>query len=120
MAKSGNAALQQFAAKRGNVPALKIGLGVLLILIFLLALMLQVQTSEAFLLNSSAVGLSANWAILKQPFELAQGVLSLQYGKSRDVGMGHREYLSRLCSGRSLHSPLARPVYHGGVWPGHV
>ena len=56
MAKNGNAALQQFAAKRGNVPALKIGLGVQLTLIFLLALMLQVQTSEAFLLNSSAVG----------------------------------------------------------------
>ena len=88
MAKSGNAALQQFAAKRGNVPALKIGLGVLLILIFLLALMLQVQTSEAFLLNSSAVGLSANWAILKQPFELAQGILSLNMAKAVMWGWG--------------------------------
>ena len=76
MAKNGSAALQQFAAKRGNVPALKIGVGVILLLFFLLALMLQIQTSEAFILNSTAVGLSA------------QGTLSLNMAKAVMWGWG--------------------------------
>ena len=88
MAKNGGAALQNFAAKRGNVPALKIGVGVILLLFFLLALMLQIQTSEAFILNSTAVGLSANWAILRQPIELAQGTLSLNMAKAVMWGWG--------------------------------
>jgi hypothetical protein len=75
-------------ARRGNIPILKLALGVVLVLFFLLALMLQIQTSEAFILNGQAVGLSANWAVLRQPFELAQGTLSLNMAKAVMWGWG--------------------------------
>lgn len=81
-------AVGTIAARRGNVPALKIVVGVALLLLFLLALMLQIQTSEAFILNGQAVGLSANWAILQQPFQLAQGSLSLNMAKAVMWGWG--------------------------------
>jgi hypothetical protein len=72
----------------GGAPILRLVLGAILILMFLLATMLQIQTSEAFILNGQAVGLSANWAILKQPFELAQGALSLNMAKAVMWGWG--------------------------------
>jgi hypothetical protein len=72
----------------GGAPILRLVLGAILILMFLLATMLQIQTSEAFILNGQAVGLSANWAILKQPFELAQGTLSLSMAKAVMWGWG--------------------------------
>jgi hypothetical protein len=75
-------------ARRGNIPILKLALGVVLVLFFLLALMLQIQTSEAFILNGKAVGLSANWAVLKQPFALAQGTLTLDMAKAVMWGWG--------------------------------
>ncbi len=67
MAKQ-NAQAATPASTQSGAPILKLILGVILILMFLLATMLQIQTSEAFILNGQAVGLSANWAILKQPF----------------------------------------------------
>ena len=76
------------AARRSNVPILKLVLGVVLVLFFLLALMLQIQTSEAFILNGQAVGLAANWGILRQPIELAQGNLSLNMAKAVMWGWG--------------------------------
>ncbi len=85
MAKSVQAAAP---ARRGNVPILKLLLGVVLVLFFLLALMLQIQTSEAFILNGQAVGLAANWGVLRQPFELAQGELSLNMAKAVMWGWG--------------------------------
>ncbi len=76
------------ASTQSGAPILKLILGVILILMFLLATMLQIQTSEAFILNGQAVGLSANWAILKQPFQLAQGTLSLDMAKAVMWGWG--------------------------------
>jgi hypothetical protein len=76
------------ASTQSGAPILKLILGVVLILMFLLATMLQIQTSEAFILNGQAVGLSANWAILKQPFQLAQGTLSLDMAKAVMWGWG--------------------------------
>jgi hypothetical protein len=76
------------ASTQSGAPILKLILGVVLILMFLLATMLQIQTSEAFILNGQAVGLSANWAILKQPFQLAQGSLSLDMAKAVMWGWG--------------------------------
>jgi hypothetical protein len=76
------------ASTQSGAPILKLILGVILILMFLLATMLQIQTSEAFILNGKAVGLAANWAILRQPFELAQGTLSLDMAKAVMWGWG--------------------------------
>ena len=87
MAKQ-NAQAATPAYTQSGAPILKLILGVILILMFLLATMLQIQTSEAFILNGQAVGLSANWAILKQPFQLAQGTLSLDMAKAVMWGWG--------------------------------
>ena len=87
MAKQ-NAQAVPSASTQSGAPILKLILGVVLILMFLLATMLQIQTSEAFILNGQAVGLSANWAILKQPFQLAQGTLSLDMAKAVMWGWG--------------------------------
>src|SRR5258708_33544745 len=76
------------AANRGNIPILKLLLGVVLVGFFLLALMLQIQTSEAFILNGPAVSLAPNWGILKQPVELAQGSLTTDMAKAAMWGWG--------------------------------
>lgn len=76
------------AANRGNIPILKLVLGVVLIAFFLLALMLQIQTSEAFILNGPAISLAPNWGILKQPVELIQGSLTTNMAKAVMWGWG--------------------------------
>ncbi len=82
-------AVNYVAANRGNVPVLKLLLGVILIVFFLLATLLQIQTSEAFILNGSAVSvLAPNWGILKQPVELAQGGLTTDMAKAVMWGWG--------------------------------
>ncbi len=81
-------AVNSLAANRGNVPILRLVLGVLLIGFFLLALMLQVQTSEAFLLNGSPVTLAANWGVLQQPVVLIQGQLPIDMAKAVMWGWG--------------------------------
>jgi len=91
----------------GGAPILRLVLGAILILMFLLATMLQIQTSEAFILNGQAVGLSANWAILKQPFELAQGTLSLSMAKAVMWGWGiELVYLVCVIGEVSVHGRL--------------
>ncbi len=81
-------AVNSLAANRGNVPILRLALGVLLIGFFLLALMLQVQTSEAFILNGSPVTLAANWGVLQQPVALIQGQLPIDMAKAVMWGWG--------------------------------
>ncbi len=76
------------AQNRGNVPFLRIVLGVLLIVFFLLALMLQIQTSEAFILHGNAVTLAADWGVLRQPWDLAHGTLPLDQAKAVMWGWG--------------------------------
>ncbi len=76
------------ARHRGNVPVLKLILGLVLVAFFLLALLLQIQTSEAFILNSSSVSLSPNWGVLSQPFALVQGQLPVTLAKAVMWGWG--------------------------------
>lgn len=76
------------AANRGNVPALKLVLGLVLVGFFLLALLLQVQTSEAFILNGATVGLAPNWGILSQPYALALGMLPTNVAMAAMWGWG--------------------------------
>ena len=113
MAKSTPAAAP---ASRGNVPILKLALGVILVLFFVLALMLQIQTSEAFILNGQAVGLSANWAILKQPFVLAQGNLPLDMAKAVMWGWGiELIYLVCVVGEVAIHGRLSGLFKTGAV-----
>lgn len=76
------------ANNRGNVPLLRLLLGVLLIVFFLLALMLQIQTSEAFLLGNAPVTLAADWGILRQPYDLVRGMLPISVAKAVMWGWG--------------------------------
>ena len=80
--------MNDVAANRGNIPILKLLLGAVLIAFFLLALMLQIQTSEAFILSGPAVGLAPNWGILQQPVELVQGGLKTDMAKAVMWGWG--------------------------------
>jgi hypothetical protein len=80
--------MTHLAQNRGNVPALKGVLGVLLLGFFLLALMLQVQTSEAFILNGTAVKLAANWGVLHQPIDLIAGNMDINTAKAVMWGYG--------------------------------
>jgi len=82
-------AAHHVASNRGNVPILRLALGVLLLGFFVLALMMDVQTSEAFILNGGKVAVQAlNWAILRQPFDLAEGNLTIDVAKAAMWGWG--------------------------------
>jgi hypothetical protein len=81
-------AMTDLAHNRGNVPALKGLLGVVLIGFWLLALMLQIQTSEAFILASSQVSFAPDWGILRQPIALLHGELSMNMAKAVMWGWG--------------------------------
>lgn len=81
-------AVSYVAANRGNVPALRLVLGVVLVGFFLLALLLQIQTSEAFLLKGTPVTLAPNWGILSQPMTLAQGQLPMTMAQAVMWGWG--------------------------------
>ena len=76
------------AANRGNVPALRLVLGVVLVGFFLLALLLQIQTSEAFILSGTPVALAPNWGILSQPYDLVHGTLPITLAKAVMWGWG--------------------------------
>lgn len=88
MARTAAGAVSYVAAHRGNVPALRLVLGVILVGFFLLALLLQIQTSEAFILNGSQVSLAPNWGILSQPYDLARGTLPISVAMAAMWGWG--------------------------------
>ncbi len=100
-------ALHSVASSRGDVPILRLLLGVLLTGFFVLALMLQVQTSEAFILNGSQVNFAANWGILRQPIDLVQGRLSMEMAKAVMWGWGiELVYLVCVIGEVSVHGRL--------------
>ena len=104
------------AANRGDVPLLRLLLGLVLIAFFLLALMLQIQTSEAFILNGSTVSLSANWAILRQPWDLLHGVLPVEMGKAVMWGWGiELVYLVCVVGEVAVHGRLNRVFKTGAL-----
>jgi len=81
-------AASHLAHQRGDVPLLRLVLGVILIAFFLLALMLQIQTSEAFLLGGAPVGLAPDWGTLRQPLDLVRGLLPMDLSKAVIWGWG--------------------------------
>src|SRR4051812_43870550 len=102
-------AARYVAQHRGNVPVLRLALGVLLFGFFILALLLQVQTSEAFLLNGAQVSFVPNWDVLTQPFDLVQGKLPITMAKAVMWGWGiELVYLVCVIGEVSLHGRLQK------------
>jgi hypothetical protein len=90
MAKNIRAALPNLVAisRRANSPLPVLVVGLALLVFWMLASTLQIQTSEAFILRGPAVTLAPNWGILKQPAELVQGSLSTDVAKAAMWGWG--------------------------------
>jgi hypothetical protein len=68
------------------LPLLLVGLA--LLVFWVLASLLQIQTSEAFILKGPAVTFVPNWGILKQPADLVVGHLSTDMAKAVMWGWG--------------------------------
>lgn len=74
--------------KSVSAPILDLLIGLAALLLFVIAFILQIQTSEAFILNGSPVTLAANWGVLLQPIQLMQGNLSMNMSKAVMWGWG--------------------------------
>lgn len=75
-------------ASKGSSPILKFLVGVALILLWIVASLLQIQTSESFILNGPVVHYAADWAILYQPYYLVTGQLTPTLAKAVMWGWG--------------------------------
>jgi hypothetical protein len=69
-------------------PILFLGLGAVLFLFWIMASLLQIQTSEAFILQGPTVGLVPHWSILHQPVDFIQGHLDATMTKAVMWGWG--------------------------------
>jgi hypothetical protein len=108
--------MNSLAVSRGNVPILRLALGLALIGFFLLALMLQIQTSEAFILAGKAVGLAPNWGILRQPWDLIQGGLDVDTAKAVMWGWGiELVYLVCVVGEVAIHGKLQNWFKTGAI-----
>src|SRR5258708_29167677 len=83
-------ALSNVAAnsRRPNSPIPLLLIGLACIVFWLLASLLEIQTSEAFLLHGAVVTFNPNWSILRQPVDLVQGHLSADMAKAAMWGWG--------------------------------
>ncbi len=79
---------QAHTARHGTSPLLVILVGLACLIFWVLASLLQIQTSEAFILNGSIVSLAPNWAILNQPVDFFQGHLDQSTAKAVLWGWG--------------------------------
>jgi hypothetical protein len=90
MAKNMRYALSNVVSnsKRANSPLPVLLVGAALLVFWVLASLLQIQTSEAFILRGPAVSLVPNWGILRQPVDLVQGHLTTDLAKATMWGWG--------------------------------
>lgn len=75
-------------ARSANSPLPILLVGVALLAFWILASVLQIQTSEAFILNGPTVSFAPNWQILRQPFDLMGGHLTADAAKAVMWGWG--------------------------------
>ncbi len=75
-------------AKHTQSPLLLMLAGLALLTFWVLASVLQIQTSEAFILKGAAVDLAPNWNIIRQPFDLIGGHLNTDMAKATMWGWG--------------------------------
>ncbi len=76
------------ARTHGGSPLACLLVGVALVLFWLLASLLQIQTSEAFILRGPIVSFVPNWGILHQPLDLVAGLLTPDLAKAVMWGYG--------------------------------
>ena len=76
------------SSRRGASPIPALIVGLALLVFWVLASMLQIQTSEAFILKGPVVTFVPDWGILKQPLDLVQGHLSIEMAKAVMWGWG--------------------------------
>src|SRR5258707_13045027 len=76
------------AAHRGASPIPALIVGLALLVFWVLASMLQIQTSEAFILKGPVVTFVPDWGVLKQPLDLVKGHLSIDLAKAVMWGWG--------------------------------
>lgn len=82
MARTGfGNAMNNVAVNKGNVPILKLLLGVLFVFFFLIILVMDIQASESYLLQGAVVN-APNWGMLQQPWLLAQGAYGSTMAKA--------------------------------------
>ncbi len=92
-------------------------LGLALIVFWLLASLLQIQTSEAFLLRGPVVTFAPNWSILKQPVELVQGQLTSDMAKATMWGWGiELIYLVCIIGYEVAHEGVRSSNHHLAAW----
>jgi hypothetical protein len=104
-------------SRRANSPLPMLLLGVALIAFWVLATMLQIQTSEAFILNGAAVTFNPNWSILKQPIELIQGHLTTDMAKAAMWGWGiELIYLVCIVGYEVAHEGVRSSNRHLAAW----
>src|SRR5215467_2065007 len=75
-------------SRRANSPIPLLLIGLACVIFWLLASLLQIQTSEAFILHGAVVTFNPNWSILRQPVDLVQGRLSADMAKAAMWGWG--------------------------------
>jgi hypothetical protein len=75
-------------AHRGRSPLPLLLVGLALVIFWLLASILQIQTSEAFILHGPVVSFIPNWGILHQPFDLIGGHSTPDLAKAIMWGYG--------------------------------
>src|SRR5260370_33278101 len=104
-------------ARRSNSPIPLLLIGLACVIFWLLASMLQIQTSEAFILNGAVVTFNPNWSILKQPIDLVQGRLSADMAKAAMWGWGiELIYLVCIVGEEVAHEGVKATNHHRAGW----
>ena len=75
-------------SRRANSPLPVLLVGLALLAFWVLASLLQIQTSEAFILKGPVVTFAPDWGVLRQPVDLVQGHLHPDMAKATMWGWG--------------------------------
>src|SRR5215831_20743842 len=95
--------------RQGRSPLPPLVIGTALLALWVVATLLQIQTSEAFLLNGPAVTLVPNWGILTQVPDLVQGKLTPDLAKATLWGWGiELVYLMAMVGYELAHEGVSR------------
>jgi hypothetical protein len=95
--------------RQGGSPLPPLVVGAALLALWLVATLLQIQTSEAFLLNGPVVSFVPNWGILIQVPDLVQGKLTPDLAKATLWGWGiELVYLMAMVGYELAHEGVSR------------
>ena len=102
---------------RGRSPLALLLVGGLVLLFWLLASLLQIQTSEAFILHGPVVSFVPDWGILKQPFDLLGGHSTPDLAKATLWGWGIESiYLVCVVGYEVAHESVKASNRHLASW----